>query len=254
MAIRNILPNRIKAPLWGERDRWGLTPVEDDPCWQEWQRTYTDFYQANQREGIGTRVNDAGYSVMSRVALNGKRVLEIGAGDIRHIKHWQCDPSEYVLADISTDMMDLAKKRLSQRGVKTTTLLVDRNEPLALDDASVDIIVSFYSLEHLYPLQPYLEEFNRVLKPGGCIVGAIPTEGGIAWGLGRMLTSRRWFKNNTNINPDKIICWEHPNFADDIISQLDDQFDRDFCQYWPNYFMPLLDVNLVISYKYYKSL
>ena len=49
--------------------------------------TYTEFYQANQRQGIGTRINDAGYTVMSNIDLTGKRILEIGAGDIRHIKY-----------------------------------------------------------------------------------------------------------------------------------------------------------------------
>jgi len=184
MPIRNILPRSMRAPLWGDRPRWGLTPDLDDPCWQKWQTTYTDFYQANQREGIGTRVNDAGYAVMSSIDLTGKRVLEIGAGDIRHIKYWQGTPAEYLLADISPEMMAFAKKRLEERGIEYRCLPVARNQPLALADASVDVIVSFYSLEHLYPLRPYLDEFKRLLKPGGCLIGAIPTEGGPAWGEG----------------------------------------------------------------------
>jgi hypothetical protein len=82
LPIRNILPHSLSSKLWGDRESWGLTPNYDDPCWQQWQSTYTEFYQANQREGIGTRVNDAGYGVMSTIDLTGKRVLEIGAGDI----------------------------------------------------------------------------------------------------------------------------------------------------------------------------
>jgi ubiquinone/menaquinone biosynthesis C-methylase UbiE len=182
MPIRNILPRRLRAPLWGDRPRWGLTPNLDDPCWQKWQTAYTDFYQANQREGIGQRVNDAGYAVMSSITLTGKRVLEIGAGDIRHIKYWQGAPAEYILADISPEMMAFAQKRLEERGIAYRSMPVVRNQSLALPDASVDVIVSFYSLEHLYPLRPYLDEFKRLLKPGGCLIGAIPTEGGLAWG------------------------------------------------------------------------
>ena len=60
-----------------------------------------------------------------------------------------------------------------------------------------------------------LKEFNRILKKNGIIVGAIPNEGGMAWGFGRYLTTRRYTKK-FNINYDKIICWEHPNFADFI--------------------------------------
>jgi len=184
MPIRNILPHSLTIPLWGDRERWGLIPNYDDPCWQQWQPTYTQFYLATQRDGIGARVNDAGYAVMSTIDLTGKRVLEIGAGDIRHMEYWQGTPAEYLLADISPEMMAFAQKRLDEHGVTYRCLPVARNQPLALEDASVDVIVSFYSLEHLYPLRPYLDEFKRLLKPGGCLIGAIPAEGGLAWGGG----------------------------------------------------------------------
>ena len=39
-----------------------------------------------------------------------------------------------------------------------------------------------------------------------------------------MLTSRRWMKKNTNIDPDKIIYWEHPNFVSNIKFHLDNIF------------------------------
>jgi SAM-dependent methyltransferase len=252
LPIRNILPHWLSTPLWGDRARWGLTPNYEDPCWQHWQSTYTEFYQANQREGIGTRVNDAGYAVMSTINLTSKRVLEIGAGDIRHIKYWQGKPSEYLLADVTPKMMAFAKTRLEESCVDYRCLPVARNQPLALEDASIDVIVSFYSLEHLYPLRPYLDEFKRLLKPGGCLIGAIPAEGGLAWGGGRVLTSRRWFKNNTTIDPDKIICWEHPNFADHILAELDEVFQRQAVGYWPLPWLPALDVNLIIRLCYRK--
>jgi len=94
---------------------------------------------------------------------------------------------------------------------------------------------------------------HRVLKPGGILIGAIPAEGGIAWGGGRTLTSRRWFKRKTQINPDKIICWEHPNFADHIIIELDKLFQRKSLFYWPLPLLPLLDINLIIRFHYQKA-
>lgn len=83
------------------------------------------------------------------------------------------------------------------------------------------MIVSFYSFEHLYPFPVYLKGLLRGLKHGGMLVGAIPCEGGLLWGAGRYATSRIWLKRHTNINPDKIICWEHPNFADTVLNALD---------------------------------
>ena len=250
--IRNWLPHFLRAPLWGDRDKWGLVVRPDDACWKEWKDEYINFYTSNQRRGIGGIVNDAGYRVMSEINLDGKRVLEIGPGDIRHVSSWRGKPSEFLLADIRPSMLSNAEKKLEEAGVGFNSILVSEDKPLSLEEGSVDVVVSFYSLEHIYPLAPYLEEINRALRSGGVLIGAIPTEGGIAWGLGRMLTSRRWFKKNTNIDPDKIICWEHPNFADEIITDLDRNFDREILSLWPFPWLPMLDANLVIRFLYRK--
>jgi SAM-dependent methyltransferase len=251
-VIRGWLPQGVRAPLWGDRERWGLTVREDDACWKQWQHSCMDFYTANQRAGVGMAVNEAGYRVMSQIDLSGQRVLEIGPGDICHVAFWRGRPSEYLLADIRPEMLDKAQSRLQAAGVVHRSLLLARGQPLPLEAASVDVVVSFYSLEHIYPLAPYLEEIRRVLRPGGTLIGAIPAEGGLAWGGGRMLTSRRWFKKHTSIDPDKIICWEHPNFADEILSELDKTFERRQARYWPLRWLPLLDTNLVIRLVYRK--
>ena len=250
--IRDRLPETWRGPLWGDRRRWGLDVRPADPDWQEWEHAYLAFYAANQRAGIGTSVNDAGYRVMRRVDLEGRRVLEIGPGDIRHIRFWRGRPREYVLVDIQTDMLDKARLRLEAAGMASRSLRVERGQALPLEDGSIDIAVSFYSLEHMYPLQPYVAEICRVLKPGGTLVGAIPAEGGLAWGLGRMLTSRRWFRKHTRIDPDKIICWEHPNFADEVVAELDRRLRRRAVRLWPLSWLPWLDVNLIVRFVYAK--
>lgn len=251
-VIRKWLPHALRAPLWGDRERWGLSVRPEDPCWQEWERSYLAFYAANQRHGIGTRVNDAGYRVMSEIDLTGRRVLEIGPGDIRHVAFWRGRPTEYLIADVQEGMLEHAARRLREAGVKFRSTLVSRGESLPLEDAAADVVVSFYSLEHLYPLQPYLSEIARVLRPGGTLIGAIPAEGGLAWGAGRLMTSRRWFRRHTTVDPDKIICWEHPNHADEILSALDRNFGRCKVESWPLPWLPLMDVNLIIRFVYRK--
>ena len=98
--FRKILPRRVSAPLWGDREKWGKRINEDDSCWKEWQEKCVDFYNANQRNGIGEKVNRAGYKVMKSIDLLGKTVVEVGPGDIRHIDFWNSNPSKYVLVDI----------------------------------------------------------------------------------------------------------------------------------------------------------
>jgi SAM-dependent methyltransferase len=248
------LPRFFRARLWGDRDRWGLVPDLADHSWIEWQKTQATAYISTQREGIGIRVNDAGYNVVGQLDFTGKVVLEVGPGDIRHLKYLKGKPAKYLLADVSSDMMQFARTRLEGKDIPLQCLLLERNQPLPIADQSVDVIVSFYSLEHLYPLGSYLDDMCRVLKPGGTLIGAIPAEGGLAWGIGRLLTTRRWFKKHTTIELDKIICWEHPNFADQIIAELGRRLQCSQISCWPFRRLPMLDLNLIIRFVYIKPM
>lgn len=250
--IRNYLPYSLKKRLWGDRKKFGLTPNKNDTCWKQWSKTYSKFYIENQRNNIGNFVNDIGYKIMSEIDLNGKKILEIGAGDIRHLKYWNNYPREFIIADVSTDMMELAVNKLNKNSIPYQKLLIKRNQPLPLNDNSIDIIVSFYSLEHLHPINKHLDDLKRVLKNDGILIGAVPTEGGLAWGLGRMLTTRRWFLKNSKINPDKIICWEHPNFSDKLLLNIDKYLERKKVKYWPFNWLRNIDYNLIVRFIYKK--
>ena len=190
---------------------------------------------------------------MKNIEFSGKSVLEIGPGDISHIKFWKNNPKEYVLADVSESMMNFATQRLKKKNIEYRTLKVERNKPLPIENQSIDIILSFYSLEYIYPLDPFIKEACRLLKPNGRLIGAIPAEGGFAWDFGRSLTSKRWLKKNTTIDQDKIICWEHPNFADKIISRLNNKLTKQKIKCWLFSWAPLLDINLVIRFIYKKA-
>ena len=172
IKIRNYFPEFLKKVLWGNRSHWGLEIDDSAPCWIKWEDEKLKFYQQNQRKGIGAVVNDAGYEVMSGIDLEGKRVLEIGAGDIRHHKFWDGAPKEYILADVHDGMMEQAKAKLDSLGIPYRAIEVERNAPLDFEPSSIDLILSFYSLEHLNPLAENLLEMKRLLKPGGLLIGA----------------------------------------------------------------------------------
>ena len=89
-----------------------------------------------------------------------------------------------------------------------------------IESNSIDVVITFYSLEHIPNLDDTLAFYHKVLKPGGFLVGAIPNEGGIAWGVGRSLTTQRTMKKK-GFNYNKIICWEHVNFCDKIINNIE---------------------------------
>ena len=184
--------------------------------------------------------------------LDGMRVLEIGPGDIQHSRFWKGRPSQLVLVDVQEEMLRRSCARLDEAGICHEAVLVSREEnTLPFAPSSFDVILSFYCFEHIQPLEPAVDDLVRVLRPGGIIAGAIPAEGGLAWGGGRFMTSRRWLKNNTDIDPDKIICWEHPNYAETILLALDARLERRHLSYWP-LILPSIDLDLVVRFIYEK--
>ena len=58
-------------------------------------------------------------------------------------------------------------------------------------------------------------------------------------------------KKNTNINYDKVICWEHPNFATRIIQSLDKNLVRIKVNKVPNLYFD--DFSLIIKGVYKKK-
>ncbi len=55
---------------------------------------------------------------------------------------------------------------------------------LCLPDSSVDVVVSFETLEHLKDQRKFLMECRRVLRPGGTLICSTPNLGISRWGAG----------------------------------------------------------------------
>ena len=254
-AYGHKAPRWIASVLFGDRQKYGLVPDENDSCWKEWSGSYHDFYESTQKSGIGEAINNAGYKVLRKVDLEGCRVLEVGPGGLHHIPFWCGNPEFYALVDLDKKFLENASAKLTAADIPHDLRLTTRDcgGVLPAGDNEFDIIVTFYSLEHLYPFSEHLKDMLRVLKPGGKIVGAIPAEGGLAWGFGRFLTRRRWLRKNTSINPDKIICWEHPNMADEILNCLSEQLLLNKLSFWPMG-LPVVDLNLILRFIFSKPL
>jgi SAM-dependent methyltransferase len=251
-SLGNSIPYPFFKYLFGNRRVFGKEIDYLDPNWIEWGRTYLEFYEKNQKQSIGKKVNNAGYNVLKKIDFIDKDVLELGPGKINHLQYWNSLPKSYALADIKKEFLDINDSQLKNKQINFTKHLIKSDVKLPFESASKDIIITFYQLEHLHPLEEYLEEYMRVLKPNGVIVGAIPCEGGMAWGLGRFLTSRRWLMANTTINPDKLICWEHPNFADFILNTLNKKGLKQHLSFWP-FVIPSIDINLIAKFVFKKQ-
>ncbi|WP_323594879.1 class I SAM-dependent methyltransferase [Aliarcobacter butzleri] len=244
--IYKYLPYFIFKPLFGDRKKWGLkTDYEDNDFIKWYEECYVKFYHDTQKGTIGTVVNHFGFKIMSQIDLTNKVVLEVGPGRIDHLDYNQTKPQKYILVDINKDYLDISAKRLQEYDIEN----IETIEVQGIKDNSVDIAVSFHQLEHIYELDDYIQELKRVIKPNGLLIGAVPTEGGVAWGLGRFLTSRRYAMNKMGLNYDKIICWEHPNFVNKIKKTLEKNFTNIKSIKKPFTLLPM-DFNLSWSFIY----
>lgn len=246
-TLGHRLPGPIATRLFGDRKAFGLVIRPDDEDWLAWQRIYLTFYADTQKSGVGRIVNDAGYRILRRVDLADRRIFEAGPGSLPHLREWKGRPASYALLDNNPEMLARAASRLRGEGIDVACF--DSGRSLGAINGTCDVAMAFYALEHLHPIDEYVGQILSVLKPGGLLVGAVPAEGGLAWGLGRFLTTRRYLKRHSTANPDKIVCWEHPNFAEGVLRALDRSFDRVRLEYWP-LGVPAIDVNLVVKFIY----
>jgi SAM-dependent methyltransferase len=253
LIANRVLPSSVFKLLWGDRKKFGPLPDPADSEWRRWQEQVSLMVARDRLRGFTEIVHRLGYRILRRVNVEGRRVLEIGPGFIPYLPFFQSRPDLYIICDISREFLEKAENMLSENGFPVQAFLLNQSETfgLPLDDESVDFVVSFYSLEHFHPLDEYLSEIRRVLKVGGKIVGAVPIEGGLAWGLGRFLTTRRSARKNYGIDYDKIICWEHCNFADFIFDRLERNFTPIQRKLHPFPFLPM-DLNLIGSFIYQK--
>jgi len=247
--IRKILPYSIKKILFGDRKQFGTKCDYKDPEYLDWSKNYLKFYEDNQKGSIGKKVNHFGFKIVKSLCYKGKVLVELGPGLIEHIDYNAEYPDQYILVDIDRQFLTASSELLGKKGYNSIqeVLIQPGSIELPFEDNSIDIILTFHQLEHVCELEEYLVELKRVLKPDGILAGAVPTEGGVAWGVGRFLTSRRYVKKNMDFNYDKIICWEHPNFVDKIRKLMLKHFTPIKLRKRPFAFLPF-DFNLSFSF------
>ncbi len=253
LFLINLIPDSLRKALFGDREKYGLCIKKDDRDWLHWQEVMSRAYINTQQQGIADRVCRLAYSVVAKIGLADQRVLEIGPGVIRHLDQIRGRPKNYTICDVSPEFLRDAEAQLRAAGIPCAKLLLSRDSlwKLPFADASFDTVITFFSLEHLHPLDKYLEEIGRIMRPGGQLIGGIPCEGGLAWGLGRFLITRPEMIRRYQVSYDKLICWEHPNFADFIISRLSGHFQKIFFKLHPFPWLPM-DLNFVASFIFTK--
>ena len=99
----------------------------------------------------------------------GQRILEVGVGTGISLPGYRRD-NTIVGIDISTDMLDIARKRVERRSLTNVEALAEMDaEHLEFEDASFDTVVAMYVMTVVPHPERVMEELRRVCKPGGDI-------------------------------------------------------------------------------------
>jgi ubiquinone/menaquinone biosynthesis C-methylase UbiE len=113
------------------------------------------------------------YHFASRWAA-GKRVLDVACGEGYGSALLARGAAHVTGVDVSAEAIDHAKRAYADRG--NLEFLCATCTALPLGDASVDVAVSFETLEHIAEQDPFLDELARVLKPDGVLVLSCPNK------------------------------------------------------------------------------
>jgi phosphatidylethanolamine/phosphatidyl-N-methylethanolamine N-methyltransferase len=120
----------------------------------------------------------------------GGRILEVGVGTGISLPHYSRD-CRICGIDISEPMLRKAQERVAEFGLDNVEgLWVMDAEHLSFPEASFDVIVAQYVITTVPNPEGTLDEFARVLKPGGEIV--LVSRVGAEAGLRRSL--EHWFQ------------------------------------------------------------
>ncbi len=111
----------------------------------------------------------------------GGRILEVGVGTGLSLGDYSAR-NRIIGIDISAPMLEKARSRVARLGLRhVENLSVMDAEHLTYDDASFDVVVAQYVVTAIPHPETALDEFVRVVRPGGEIV--ITTRLGAEQGL-----------------------------------------------------------------------
>jgi ubiquinone/menaquinone biosynthesis C-methylase UbiE len=141
-----------------QRYGWDLASNDYDPLWQE-------------------QLAPARKALLALASLApGERVLDLacGTGLVALDAARSVGPEGSVLAtDLSGQMIEIARRRAAEQQLSNVTFRRMDAEMLDLPDATFDVVLCALGLMYLPDPQHAVEEWRRVLKPGGRVVIAV---------------------------------------------------------------------------------
>jgi ubiquinone/menaquinone biosynthesis C-methylase UbiE len=135
-----------------------------DPKTPELERLTTDSFNFSSVEHLHR------YAVAAELCA-GKDVLDVASGEGYGTNVVASRARSVTGVDVSSEAIAQAQRKYR---LSNARFVQGRADDLPLDDASVDIVVSFETLEHHDRHEEMLFEIKRVLRPNGLLIMSTP--------------------------------------------------------------------------------
>jgi ubiquinone/menaquinone biosynthesis C-methylase UbiE len=99
-----------------------------------------------------------------------QRWLELGCGTGLVGLSLATDVRSIVMVDKSVSMLSILREKVSVFDFRNVEIVEGEMVQAALDDASIDVIVSFMAFHHIDDIPAVLKEFKRILKKEGIVI------------------------------------------------------------------------------------
>lgn len=110
-------------------------------------------------------------AMLTAVTLTGnERVLDAGTGTGHTALAFAKQTTHVVAVDFTENMLGQGRQLATEQGITNIDFRLGDVEQLPAADAEFDLVVSRYSAHHWPHPEQALQEFMRVLKPGGALI------------------------------------------------------------------------------------
>lgn len=224
--------------------------IYDDPDYKKFMECYEKDAAAvyySEQNRLFHAVHHAAHKTLKRFSdghgFSGWE-LDLGCGTGDHLGYFD-DPSRVVGLDTSHGSLVAARKRYP--GV---FLIQGDAYKLPFKDNTFARVFSIHNLEHIYYLDAALSEVARTLAGRGRFYVGLPAEGGLAWNLGRKISTERIYSKKYGVDYGRVMQVDHCNTAGKVIAALESYFVLRRRKLFPFTFIPVISINLVISAEY----
>lgn len=170
-------------------------------------------------------------------------VLEVGGNRGEHVPFVRHGFDDYLLTDLTPPVLEpdlLGDPRLRVEGADVTAL--------PYPDAAFDRVISTCVLHHVSSPLVAATQLRRVTRPGGVVTILVPTDPGLAYRVGKALTSgRAAHKAGLAQALTLVSALDHTNHFRSIRAQLEHAFRRDHLVVdWQPFRVPSVELNAFV--------